>query len=53
MLHQPVRILVTGSRTWTDKAAIAQAISDHLLGRDQHRRRVAVADRRARRRLAC
>jgi hypothetical protein len=24
------RILITGSRSWTDRAAIAQAISDHL-----------------------
>ena len=30
MLRRPVRILVTGSRTWTDKVAIAQAISDYL-----------------------
>jgi YspA, cpYpsA-related SLOG family len=30
MLRRPVRILVTGSRTWTDKVAIAQAISDSL-----------------------
>lgn len=27
------RILITGSRTWTDRAAIAQAISDYLQSR--------------------
>jgi len=30
MPRRPVRIPVTGSRTWTDKAAIAQAISNYL-----------------------
>ncbi|MGH3867252.1 MAG: DUF2493 domain-containing protein [Pseudonocardiaceae bacterium] len=30
MTRRPVRILITGSRTWTDRAAIAQAISDYL-----------------------
>ena len=29
MPRRPVRIPVTGSRTWTDKAAIAQAISNY------------------------
>lgn len=30
MTRRPVRILITGSRTWTDRTAIAQAISDYL-----------------------
>lgn len=30
MTHRPVRILITGSRTWTDRTAIAHAISDYL-----------------------
>jgi hypothetical protein len=28
--RRPLRILITGSRTWTDRATIAQAISDYL-----------------------
>ena len=30
MTRRPMRILITGSRTWTDRTAIAQAISDYL-----------------------
>jgi len=30
MTRRPPRILITGSRTWTDRAAIAHAISDYL-----------------------
>lgn len=30
MTRRPTRILITGSRTWTDRAVIAQAISDYL-----------------------
>jgi YspA, cpYpsA-related SLOG family len=30
MSDRPLRILITGSRTWTDRTAIAQAISDYL-----------------------
>jgi hypothetical protein len=30
MTRRPVRILTTGSRTWTDRTAIAQAISGYL-----------------------
>lgn len=30
MTSRPLRILITGSRTWTDRAAIAQTISDYL-----------------------
>lgn len=30
MTHRPVRILITGSRTWTDRTVIAHAISAYL-----------------------
>jgi hypothetical protein len=30
MTRRPVRILITGSRSWTDQRAIAHAISDYL-----------------------
>jgi hypothetical protein len=30
MTRRPLRILITGSRTWHDRAAIAQAISHYL-----------------------
>ncbi len=30
MTREPLRILITGSRTWTDRIAIARAISDYL-----------------------
>lgn len=30
MTSRPLRILITGSRTWTDREVIARAISDYL-----------------------
>jgi hypothetical protein len=30
MTRRPLRILITGSRSWTDQRAIAHAISDYL-----------------------